>query len=223
MEYNFNEILHPWYPEEFITINMEPIKKDMYKISNYGRVINIKTGRELCIFKGGGYCNVALQNEDNSRKIYYVHILVAYHFIPRTEDDILNNRTMVNHKNLIRSMNYVHNIEWVNYNENNKHSYEYRTKKLHADVVTRIRDTTWGTMKTCGSKNGMARLTEEQVESICNLAEKRIYTRTEILLKSGLEPNKNNLGVFNSIISRKRWKHVSDKYDLPNIRDIPIQ
>ena len=142
MNYNFNEILEPWYSEEYRIINMVPIKQNMYAISNYGNIINIKTNKKLCIFKGGGYCNVALQNIDNSRGIYYIHILVAYHFIPKTQDDIINNRNYVNHKNLIRSMNYVHNLEWVNSIENNKHSYEYRNMKIRSNIVKRLKDET---------------------------------------------------------------------------------
>lgn len=225
MNYNYNEILEPWYPEEFKIITMPPIKKDMYAISNYGTVINIKTNRKLCIFQGGGgYSNVALQNMDNSRKIYYIHILVAYHFIPKTQDDIINNRIYVNHKNFCRSMNYVHNLEWVNDSENNKHSYVYREyPRMQNDVVVRLRDETWGTMRTTGSKNGMARLTEEQVENMCKLAELGGYTRIEICKLSGLEATNNDINIFNSIIKGKRWKHVSCKYNLPDLINIPIR
>lgn len=223
MKYNYNEILEPWYPEEYKVINMKPIKQDMYAISNYGNIINIKTNRHLCLFKGGGYYNVALQNVDNSRGIYYVHILVAYHFIPKTQNDIDNNRIYVNHKNFIRSMNYVHNLEWVSDAENNKHSYEYRDMKLKDDVVKRIKTETWGTTRTLGSKNGMARLTEEQVENMCKLAESGLYTRTEICKVVGLTGDSKDINIFNSIISGKRWKHISKKYNLPNIATIPIR
>lgn len=217
MKYSYNDIMEPWYPEEFKTINYYPIKQNMYAISNYGRVININTNRELCRFKGGGYYNIALQNEDNSRSVYYIHILVAHHFIPRTEDDIANNRIYVNHKNLIRSMNYVHNLEWVNDAENNKHSYEYRDLKLRSDVVVRLKTETWGTMRTCGEKNGMARITEDQANEICRLGEEGGHTNLEICRLAGLEGNKNDIGVVRSILTGKRWKHVSCNYNLPNI------
>lgn len=223
MKYSYNEISYPWYPEEFKPIIFHPIKQNMYAISNYGRVINIKTNRELCIFKGGGYCNIALQNEDNSRGIYYIHILVAHHFIPRTEDDILNNRIFVNHKNFLRSMNYIHNLEWVNDAENNKHSYEYRNLKLKNDIVVPIKTETWGTMKTCGAKNGMARLTEEQANMICKLAEEGGYSRVEICKMVGLEGNDNDINVLNSIIKGKRWKHVSCNYNLPKLSSIKVR
>lgn len=223
MKYSYNDTIEPWYPEEFKIISFYPIKQNMYTISNYGRVFNINTEKELCIFKGGGYCNVALQNEDNTRSIYYVHILVAHHFISRTEDDIKNNRIFVNHKNFIRSMNYVHNLEWVNDAENNKHSYEYRNLKLRNDIVVRLKTETWGTMRTCGEKNGMARLTEDQVNEMCRLAQDEEYTRYEICKMVGLEGNRNDISVLNSIISGRRWKHVSCNYNLPNISEIPIK
>lgn len=223
MNYSYNEIMQPWYPEVFKIISMPPIKENMYLISNYGTVINKNTNKKLCIFKGGGYSNVALQNQDNSRKIYYIHILVAVHFIPKTTDDIMNNRNIVNHKNFIRSMNYVHNLEWVNDAENNKHSYEYRNLKLRNDIVVRIKDQTWGSMKTCGSKNGMARLTDEQVDLMCKMLEERKYTRLEICKSVGLEGNQNDINILNSIISKKRWRHISDNYNLPSKKDVPIK
>lgn len=223
MKYSYNDIMEPWYPEEFITISFYPIKQNMYAISNYGNIINIKRNKELSIFKGAGYSHVALQNEDNTRSTYYVHILVAHHFIPKTEDDILNNRIFVNHKNLIRSMNYVHNLEWVNDAENNKHSYEFRDLKLKTDVVTRLKTETWGTMLTYGEKNGMARLTEKQVNEICKLAEEGGHTRYEICKLVGLEGNQNDINILRSIIGKYRWKHVSCNYNLPNIKDIPIK
>lgn len=43
MKYSYNNIMEPWYLEEFKIIDMEPIRKNYYAISNYGRVMNIKT------------------------------------------------------------------------------------------------------------------------------------------------------------------------------------
>ena len=32
MKYSYNNIMEPWYPEEFRTIQLPPIKKDTYAI-----------------------------------------------------------------------------------------------------------------------------------------------------------------------------------------------
>lgn len=173
MKYSYNNIMEPWYLEEFKIIDMEPIRKNYYAISNYGRVMNIKTHKLINTFQGsGGYYRVSLNNEDKTRTTYQVHILVALHFIPRTHDDIINNRNIVNHKNLLTFVNYVHNLEWVNISENAAHSHQYRHLKL-TSAVSRIKNNPWADTK--GSKNGMSKLTEDQVHKMCQLLEKDIH------------------------------------------------
>ena len=78
-------------------------------------------------------------------------------------------------------------------------------------------------MKTEGSKNGMSRLNEEQVENICKYAEAGGYTRKEICTLIGLEGSENDLNILRMIIKGKRWKHISKKYNLPDIKEIPIR
>lgn len=215
MKYSYNEISNPWYPEEFKIIEMPPIKQNMYAISNYGNIMNIKTGKLLSKLSScNGYVETALQNEDNSRGIYKNHILVAYHFIPKTQDDIINNRNMVNHKNLMRNQNYMHNLEWVNYEENNAHAREYGHLKLNNNVVIRLSEGSWGNSNTSGSRNGMARLTEDQVHIICTMLEQK-YSYKDICKAIELEDNDNNRHLITNIVSGKRWTHISKNYNLP--------
>lgn len=217
MKYSYNDIMMPWYPEEFKNITMPPIKEDMYAVSNYGNIINIKTGKLLSkLTSRNGYYETALQNEDNTRSIYKNHILVAYHFIPKTEDDIINNRNMVNHKNLLRYQNYVHNLEWVNSQENNAHAREFNHLKI-IPIVERYNDSTWGNSNTSGSKNGMARLTEEQVHTICKMLEDG-YSYKDICISIGLQGNDNDKHIITNIIAGKRWKEISKNYNLPKPR-----
>lgn len=211
MKYSYNDIMYPWYPEEFRVIQLEPIKKDTYAISNYGRVMNIKTNKILSTFEGSGYIKIHLNNEDNTRTSYQIHILVALHFIPKTIDDINNNRNIVNHKNLLTFVNYVHNLEWVNESENAAHSHQYRHLKLQR-VVVRIKNEAW--CDTKGSKNGMAKLTDIQVHTICNLLEKG-YSYSDICKNIGLEGTENDRHLISNIVRGKRWTHISKDYNLP--------
>lgn len=55
MKYSYNDIMEPWYPEEFKVIDMDPIKKNTYAISNYGRVMNINTKKILVQIYDHGY------------------------------------------------------------------------------------------------------------------------------------------------------------------------
>lgn len=213
VKYSYNDIMEPWYPEEFKVIDMDPIKKNTYAISNYGRVISIDYNRILNSYIGNEYRKIHLYNEDGTRTSYQIHVLVAYHFIPRTIDDINNNRNIVNHKNLITTMNYVHNLEWVNTAENAAHSHQYRHFKLKSAA---FRPTNGQWIDTRGSKNGMSRLTEDQVHIMCSMLEKG-YSYSDICNHLGLEDNDNNRHLLTNLVERKRWKHISKDYNLPKL------
>jgi hypothetical protein len=69
--------------------------------------------------KNTGYHQVLLQNGKLKLKpkLFYVHRLVALHFIPNP-----NNHNEVNHLNFNRSDNHIENLEWVTTRENVIHS-----------------------------------------------------------------------------------------------------
>lgn len=77
-----------------------------YSITSLGDVFNNRTGRKLkqSIYKG--YCGVHLYNE-NGRKFFLVHRLVAKAFIPNE-----NLFPEVNHKDENPLNNSVENLEW---------------------------------------------------------------------------------------------------------------
>lgn len=87
-----------------------------YEVSNTGLVRNIKTGNLIkpeIQFKG--YYRVQLY-KNNKKRNYRIHRLVAEAFIDNPE-----NKPHVNHKNLDKSNNCVENLEWVTWQENNRH------------------------------------------------------------------------------------------------------
>lgn len=77
-----------------------------YSINHLGEVFNNKTGRKLKQTVKKGYCLVYLYNE-NGRKCFLIHRLVATAFIPNP-----NNLPEVNHKDENPSNNNVENLEW---------------------------------------------------------------------------------------------------------------
>lgn len=211
MKYSFNEIREPWYPEEFKIIEFEDIKKNTYAISNYGRVMNINTNNILSQINDHGYRKVALYGNASKKFIYFIHVLVAHHFIPKTEDDINNNRNIINHKNFITSDNYVHNLEWVNYQENMAHFQEYGHLKMK-NIVQRKTDG-WNTVHR-GEEIYTSKLTEEQVHTVCKLLEEGCNDYKLLTNAIGLEYNKNNRQMIYNISRGVRWKHISSQYNL---------
>lgn len=108
-----------------------PVKgfEGFYEVSNCGRVKNLKTG---FIFKGEtdwkGYRRVTLK-----KKHYKIHRLVAEAFIPNPY-----NLPCINHKDCNPSNNCVDNLEWCDYQYNNRYG-DRLDKVYNANPHNRIR------------------------------------------------------------------------------------
>ena len=86
-----------------------------YKISNFGRVMNSRTGRILKPRADGhGYLNVYLC-KDGKGKNHKIHKLVANEFI-----DKIDGKTCVDHIDKNRLNNIVENLRWVTRSENDR-------------------------------------------------------------------------------------------------------
>lgn len=104
-----------------------PVKgyEGIYEVSHDGRVFSIlqTTSRRIGELKPyvneGGYLRVNLYNRFGKVKKYYVHRLVALHFINQEKG-----KNVVNHINGDKSNNHVANLEWCSQKENIKHSFE---------------------------------------------------------------------------------------------------
>lgn len=114
-------------------IKIEEIWKDIigyeneYQISNLGNVYSFKSNR---ILKGytkknkphyedrHWYITVSLCS-NGVEKRFFVHRLVAEHFIPNPDK-----KEYVNHINGIKDDNRVENLEWVTAQENTQHAYD---------------------------------------------------------------------------------------------------
>ena len=133
---------------------MEEMWKDIkgyegkYQISNYGEIMslyyrNSMTSRLLKPrVDDDGYLTIILSNHCIQRK-YYVHRLVAMHFIDNND-----NLPQVNHIDSNRANPIVTNLEWCTASENQTHAHRY------------------GYKTTKGSNNGRSILTEDIVREI---------------------------------------------------------
>lgn len=93
----------------------------IYKISSWGRVKNIKTGKFL---KNniGEYPTVVLC-KDKNKETKRIHKLVAEAFIKKP-------KIQINHKNGNKKDNRVKNLEWVTSGENIKHAWRNGLQKF---------------------------------------------------------------------------------------------
>lgn len=159
----------------------------IYLVSEFGDVIKVyfngKTIKTI-IMKSGknrkGYLVVSL-SKDNVRKSYSIAYLVARNFIGKRPDGL-----QINHKDGNKINNHFSNLEYVTCKENVIHAWK---KGLNT--------------APCGSKQGLSKLTEEQVLEIRSRYATGTISQSKLAKIYGV--NQANIGF---IINRKYWKHI---------------
>lgn len=95
-----------------------------YLINSVGFVINKNTKKTLTFdMSSGGYHRVTLSKDGKARK-YFVHRLVAMHFLEPVEG-----LSCVNHIDGDKLNNHIQNLEWISRSDNQKHAFKLGLQK----------------------------------------------------------------------------------------------
>ena len=154
--------------------------KGMYWISCGGNIIN-QYGKQLATtIDKDGY--PIIRFTINKKKVVRkIHRLVALAFIPNPL-----NKPQVNHIDGNKSNNFAWNLEWTTAKENVVHAFK---NGLNEGVK--------------GSKNTMAKLTEEQVQEIRRKYKTGLYYQYQLAEEYGVIQQ-----AISMIVTGKRWKQL---------------
>lgn len=170
-----------------------------YEVSNKGNVRNNNfhnTGRCKLIAQtpdNRGYPKVSLW-QDNKRKCFMVHRLVAQAFIPNPD-----NLETVNHKDEVKTHNYVENLEWMSDLDN---------KRYGTGIARRAK-------KESGSGNGKAKAVYcyelDKIWGAISEAEIDLEFKKDYLsnhMAAHIRGEREYLGKYNNI--KLHWKYVDN-------------
>lgn len=152
------EYSEPEYDEEFKFLNYPGIKDNMYLISNYGRVYNIKLKLIMkTYFDKDNHEKITLvtnikhpKKRGNKSKHYFIHRLMLWTFIGPPPDEL---HSIGKHINQIPCCNFIHNLEWGSVLENTNEAKKF------------------GIMKTYGMDSCNRKYSEKLIRKICKYRE----------------------------------------------------
>lgn len=185
--------------ERWKTIKFRNVKDNMYQISDFGNLRNIKTNTNLHPWKGkNGYLYGTLMCSDNKPCHIGIHVLVALHFID-IPDELKNSgeKLVPNHKDFNKLNNYYKNLEWNTYAMNNKWNIDHGHYKKGEECPNSL-------------------VNDDMVHLICQLMEEG-YKNNKIIKILGKSTSDR---YFKSLMTRirtgKSWKHISSQYKILN-------
>ena len=116
-------ILQPGYEEWLPLAHDEIVDREKIHISSHGRLKSFKTeekGRILKFATVRGYKTITLRLADGGRRSYYIHKLVADHFLKKDDDA----QRYVIHLDHNKENNQMENLKWATKEQKEKHQQE---------------------------------------------------------------------------------------------------
>ena len=98
--------------------------EDFYEISNHGRIRSLSKNivmKQMTHYKGYKFVHLYINKK---RKKFFIHVLVASHFIPNPD-----NKKIVNHIDENKKNNHITNLEWMTSGENTRYYHLMRKKE----------------------------------------------------------------------------------------------
>lgn len=190
--YEPNYLINKVQPEIWSCIPEYLGVSPIYRISNYGNIISIDGSNIRTYINNDGYVVAFLLSIDNQYHNYKIHRLVLSTFCPVQNMESLE----VNHRNGIRHLNYIGNLEWCTRTENIQHSFIF------------------GSNSNKGELNGRSIFNEDIVIKICELISKG-YNNLQIVKELGLDENRATLHRISNIRNKITWTEISCNYDFP--------
>lgn len=180
--------------------------KTHYKISNFGKIMNTKTGmiKDFSNYKRNSYVRFSIFF-NKKRYTLSLHRLVAMYFckIPKkyrdlgyTMDDLIPN-----HRDGIKHHNASFNLEWVTYKDNMHHAF-------NNGLCTGI----------YGDKSHLSKMKEQDAITICELIMERKTNNEIVSIMMNKHVNVSNKMVQH-IRSKECWKKISSKYEFPKLAE----
>ena len=171
------------------------IKRNMYEISNLGRVRNVLTGHILSLCPSEkGYmmvllsCNKSLNRRHVSIKI---HRLVALNFVEGRDEE----HNEVDHKDGNKRNNKASNLEWVTHLENIHRGYENGLIPIKR-----------------GSEIGTSKYSEDLIHYICKLLLWYNGDCNKVYKSFDKECISISRNLIHGIKYKSSWMHISDRY-----------
>lgn len=172
-----------------IPLKLEGIAENKYGIEEDGRIYSFHIKDYMKTRKDkDGYLRISLRKPDGNIKTWRIATLVLLSFKGPPPNNLLD--PTVNHIDGNRINNHISNLEWLERGENTR---------VRKNVPT-------------GIKNKQAKLTEQQVITICEL-----LSTTNLTLKEIADKFNISISTVHDIKQKNTWINITNKYDF-NIR-----